>query len=222
MNSSARKVLFLPFLLIPLFAAADDQEKVHKVLNKVTAMATDPSGKRSVSLAMSQCLSVTRPELLQRRQAMNLNYGDLFLAYQLVKTDRKIDDIAAKIKMGKTVWQAADEDHADWKQIAIEAKKLNSKIDTNLIGHFTKKKAEDERDRADGYDPSLDTVAADRNVSKEEIEDAAQRYAFVRDHSGAVSYASLDTFTEKATGRPDRISGGGAGTSVTTTATPKK
>jgi len=220
MNSSARNVLFLLFLLIPLFAAADDQQKVYKLLNKVTAMAADPSGRRSVSLAMSQCLSVTRPELVQRRQAMNLNYGDLFLAYQLVKTDRKIDDIAAKTKMGKTVWQAADEEHADWQKIVTEAKKLNSKVDTNLIGHFTNKKAEDERDRVDGYDPSLDTVAADRNVSTKEIENAEQRYTFLRDHSGAVSNASLDTFTEKATRRPDPIPGGGAGTSVT--APPKK
>src|SRR5258708_23787546 len=98
MNRSARNVLFLLFLLIPLFAAADDQQKVHKLLNKVTAMATDPSGKRSVSLAMSQYLSVTRPELLQRRQAVNLNYGDLFLAYQLVKPGAKMDDLAAKLK----------------------------------------------------------------------------------------------------------------------------
>ena len=216
MNSSARNVLFLLSLLIPLFAGADDQQKVHKLLNKVTAMATDPSGKRSVSLAMSRCLSVTRPELLHRRQAMNLNYGDLFLAYQLVKTDGKIDDIAAKIKMGKTVWQAADEEHADWEKIATEAKKLNSKVDANIIGHFTNKKAEQERDRVDGYDPFLDTVAADRNVSKEEIEDAAQRYAFVRDHSGAVSNALLDASTEKAARgvRGDPIGGGGAGTSV--------
>src|ERR1700674_5570997 len=103
MNNSARNVLFLLSLLIPLFAAADDQQKAHKLLNKVTAMATDPSGKRSVSLAMSQYLSVTRAELVQRRQAMNLNYGDLFLAYQLVKTGTKIDELAAKMKAGKTL-----------------------------------------------------------------------------------------------------------------------
>ena len=92
-------------------------------------MATDPSGKRSVSLAMSQYLSVARPELLQRRQAVNLNYGDLFLAYQLVRTGAKMDDLAVKLKAGKTVWQAAEEQHADWKQIAGDAKKLAGKVD---------------------------------------------------------------------------------------------
>jgi hypothetical protein len=199
MIRSARSFLFLLFLLIPVLATADEQQKAHKILNKVTAIATDPIGRRAVSLAMSQCLPVDRKELAQRRREMNLNYGDLFVAYELVKSGTKMDDIAAKMKTGKTIWQAADEQRPDWKQIGDEAKKLNSKVDINLIGHFrNNKEAEDKRDRIDGYDPTLDTVAADNNVSKQEIEDAEQRYVFLRDHSGAVSNSTLDTSTEKA------------------------
>jgi len=198
MNSSARGILFLLFLLIPLFASADDQQKVHKLLNKVTAMATDPSGKRAVSLAMSQYLSVARAELAQRRQDMNLNYGDLFFAYQLMKAGTKIDDIAAKMKAGKTVWQIAEEQHADWKQIASEAKKLSGKVDACLTAHFVNKKADAERERADNYDPLRDTVKADADVSQQEIEDAQQRYIFLRDHITAGSGSALDTSTEKS------------------------
>jgi hypothetical protein len=195
---SARNLLFLLFFLIPLFASADEQQKTHKALNKLTAMAIDPAGKRAVSMAMSQQLSVTRVELAQRRKAMNLSYGDLFVAYELGKSGTKMDDIAGKIKGGKTVWQTADEQHTDWKQITAEAKKLSGRVDNNLLGHFANRKTETERDRADGYDPLLDSVKADGDVSQQEIEDAQQRYIFLRDHAGVVTDATLDTSTEKS------------------------
>jgi hypothetical protein len=198
MSRSARSLLLLLFFLVPLLSASDDQQKAHKLTNKVTAMSTDPSGRRAVNLAMSQCLSVNRKELVQRRQAMNVNYGDIFVAYELAKSGTKMDDVASMMKAGKTVWQTADELHSDWKQIANDAKKLNSKVDSSLIGHFLNPKAEVERDRADGYDSSRDTVKADGEVSAQEVADAQQRYIFLRDHAGAVTYSSLDTSTEKA------------------------
>ncbi len=119
MNRSARNSSCLLFLLIPslLLAASDEQQKAHKILNRVTAMAIDPAGKRAVSVAMSQHLSVARAELAQRRRAMNVNYGELFVVCELVKSGMKMDDFAARVKTGKTVWQIADEQHADWKQI---------------------------------------------------------------------------------------------------------
>jgi hypothetical protein len=202
-----------------LLAASDEQQKAYKILIKVTAMATDPAGRRAVSLAMSQHLSVTRAELVQGRHATNMNYGDLFVAYQLVKAGAKIDDVAAKMKMGKTVWQTADEEHVDWKQIAAEAKKLSGKVDVNLIGHFVNKRAEAERDRTDGYDASRDTIAADDNVSVQEIEDARKRYTFLREHAGAASDSTLDTSTEKSarTVRTDPVrTGGPAGIGAST------
>jgi hypothetical protein len=211
MNRLARNLLFLFFFLIPLLAAADDQQKAHKTLNKVNAMSADLSGKRAVNLAMSQTLSVSRAELVQQRQAMNLSYGDLFVAYQLVKTGAKMDDIAARMKTGKTVSQIADEEHADWKQIANEAKKLNGKVDTNLTAHFANRKAEPERDRVDAYDPSLDSVAADANVSQSDMEDAQQRYVFLRDHTNVPTGSSLGTSDERAarTERTDPTKTGG-------------
>jgi hypothetical protein len=205
MNRSARNVIWLLFCVIPLLASADDQQKAHKILNKLTAMAIDPAGKRAVSLAISQQLSVARDELAQRRHALNLSYGDLFVAYQLTRTGMLMEDLADKIKTGKTVWQAADDAHTDWKRIAAEARKLGSKVDNNLLAHFASKKSDAERERADGYDPFRDTVKADNNVAQQEIEDAQKSYAFLRDHAGSVSGSNLDADAERAvrTVRPD-------------------
>jgi hypothetical protein len=199
MNGSARNSLFLFFFLgFSLFLAADDQQKAHKVIDKVTAMATDPAGRRAVNLALSQYLSVDRKVLVQRRRAMQLNYGDLFVAYQLVKSGTKLDDVAALVKSGRAVWQVAGEQHLDWKQIANEAKKLNGKVDDNLLKNFANKKSEAERDRADGYDSAFDSIAVDNEVSRQCIEEAQQRYMFLRDHAGTVTASTLDTSTERA------------------------
>jgi hypothetical protein len=209
MNRSARNLLFLFFFLVPLLAASDDQQKAHKTLDKVTAMSADLSGKRAVSLAVSQYLSVRRAELAERRQAMNVSYGDVFVVYELVKSGKKMDDIAARMKTGKTVWQIADEEHADWKQIANEARKVNGKVDNNLLAHFANKKGEAELDKADGYDPSVDTVAADNGVSKQDMDEAQERYVALRDRTSFGG--NLSTSDEKAARqtRTDPASTGG-------------
>jgi hypothetical protein len=205
MNRSARILFFLLFPSL-LFAGSDEQQKAHKIVNKLTAIAIDPAGKRAVSLALSQYLSVGREELAQRRHAMNLNYGEIFVVYELVRGGAKIEDIAASMKTGKTLWQAAQEIHADWKQIASEAKKVSGKVDNNLLAHFTNKKSGVEKDHADGYDPSRDTVKADSEVTQHEIDEAQQRYMFLHDHAWVVSANGIDTATERAAGTflPDK------------------
>ena len=211
MNRLIRCSFLIIVLLLAFPAASDDQQKAQKLLNKIIAMATDASGKRAVSLAVSDTLAVGRAELAQRRHAMDLNYGELFVAYQLVKAGVKMDDVAAEIKSGKQIWQIANELHADWKQIANGAKKLNSRVDANLLRHFANRRAAAQRDLTEGYDPFLDSVRADTNVSQQEIADAQNRYVFLRDHAGVTSDASLDLPSEQAarTVRPDPIRNGG-------------
>jgi hypothetical protein len=200
--------------LLASFVWADEQQKVQKILNQVTAMATDAAGRRAVSLAVSDSLSVSRAELARQRSAMGVNYGELFLAYQLIKSGAKMNDIVAQTKNGKTVWQIAEAQNANWKEIASEVKKLNNRLDVNLLKHFANRKTDAERDRADGYDPFLDSVNADRNVTQQDIEDAQKRYMFLRDHAGVTSGGTLDTATEKAarTVRTDPIRNGGPDT----------
>ena len=212
MNSLVRWASLILLLLAALPAASEDQEKAQKLLNKITAMATDATGKRAVSRAVSDALSVGRVGLAQRRHTMDLNYGELFVVYQLVKNGVKMDDIAAQLGTGKKIWQIANEQHTDWKQIASDAKKLNSRVDIYLLKHFANRKAAAQRDVDEGYDPFLDSVKADKDVTEQEVADAQTRYVFLRDHAGVTSDGRLDISSEQATrntARPDPVRNGG-------------
>src|SRR6266436_9382635 len=102
-------------LAIPAFG--DDQLKAERQLHKVTAMATDATGRRVVSITVADALEAKRIDLVLERRAMNLNYGDLFIAHGLVKNGAKMEDIAAQLKAGKNIGQIANAQHVDWKQV---------------------------------------------------------------------------------------------------------
>jgi hypothetical protein len=209
MKRLAHGSCLLVLLLIALPALSDDQEKAQKLLGKVAAMAADPNGRQAVNLAVSETISVRRPQLAQLRHLMNLTYGDLFLAYYLARNGINLDEIGAQMKSGKTVWQIASEKGTDFKQLAIDAKKLNGKIDENLLRHFGNEKADVQRNLADRYDPMRDSATADNSVSPELISDARNRYAFLRDHAVVTSGSSLAGVKERAVqgSRPDPIDG---------------
>ena len=183
-------------LAIP--AVGDDQQKADKQLHKITALATDATGRRVVSVTVADTLAAKRPDLVLERRTMNMNYGDLFIAHVLVKSGTKMDDIAAQLKAGKKMSQIASEQHADWKQIAADAKKLNAKVEDNLYNHFLNGKPLTERDAAEGYDPMIDGVAADNDVSKDEIAEAERTYLLWRDRADQKKASNLDTSSEKA------------------------
>ena len=185
-------------LAIALPAFGDDQQKADKQLHKITALATDATGRRVVSVTVADALEAKRPDLVVERRNMNVNYGDLFVAHVLVKSGAKMDDIAAQLKAGKKMGQIASEQHADWKQIAADAKKLNAKVEDNLYSHFLNGKPLAERDAAEGYDPMIDGVAADNDISKDEIADAEHTYLLWRDRADQKKGSNLDTASEKA------------------------
>lgn len=216
MKNLARFSSCLLLLLISLPGVADDSQKAQKLLNKITAMSTDPNGRRAVSLAVSQALSMSRVDLARLRHLMNINYGDLFLAYQLAKSGVNLDQIGSQMKSGATVLQIASEHNADWKQIFADAKKINGKIDDNLLRHFANQKADAEHN-ADGYNPYVDSVVADSAITPDEIAEAHRRYGFLHDHAGAVAGGTLDSTDEKAvlTARPDPVRNGGPGATGT-------
>jgi hypothetical protein len=141
----------------------DDQQKVEKQLNRISAMAADATGHRIVSATMADMLQVKRPELVQQRLKMNLSYGSLFLAHQLVAGGANLDDIASGIQGGKSLSQIANERNADWKQILEVAKKLNGKIEEHVYSHFIDDKSDKARDEADHYEPFADMVKADND-----------------------------------------------------------
>ncbi len=185
MSPLVRYCAILLVLVAASPAFSDDQGKANKELTKVAAMATDAVGRGVVSRAMSDALGIKRPELVRERQAMNVNYASLFLAQELVKAGAKMDDIAAQLKAGKTINQVANDQHANWKQIAEDAKKLNSKIDDGLYKHFLDDKADKQRDLDDHYDLAYDNVAADPKVAKPDVEAAADRYQMWKDRAFA-------------------------------------
>ena len=185
-------------LAISIPAFGDDQQKAQKQLHKVTAMATDGTGRRIVSMTVADLLAAKRNDLVMERRATGLSYGDIFLAHLLVKNGAKMDDIAAQLKAKKTMAEIANDQHADWKQIAAEAKKLNAKVEDNLYKHFLNAKANLERDQADKYDPNFDGVSADNDVSKDEIAEAETTYQMWRERAEKTTGGSLDTVTEKS------------------------
>jgi hypothetical protein len=185
-------------LIFAINGFADDQQKAEKMLHRVSAMATDATGRRVVSMTVADTLGAKRPDLVVERRSMNLSYGDLFIVHSLVKSGAKMDDIAAQLKDKRSIDEIAAAQHADWKQIASDAKKLNAKMEDNLYKHFVNEKPDIARDRDDSYDPNVDGVPSDNSVSKQDIAEAQDTYQMWRERAAKNQGVSLDTSTEKS------------------------
>src|SRR5438046_10338601 len=90
MNRQVNFWIILIAITLALPAFADDQQKAEKELHKITAMATDPTGRRVVSITVADTLEAKRTDLVLERRAMNINYGDLFVAHTLEKSGEKM------------------------------------------------------------------------------------------------------------------------------------
>src|SRR6266849_9377362 len=215
MNLIVRYCAVLLVLSAAVPAFSDDQDKANKELAKVTAMAMDMTGREVVSRAVSDVTGVKRSDLVQQRQSLNLNYGALFVAQELIKSSAKPDDIAAQLKAGKTITQVANDQHANWKELAADAKKLNGKIDDCLFKHFLDGgKAEKQRDLDDKYDIKIDTLAVDLLAPKPDLEAAGERYNSMKDRAAkaAPPHGGLDDATEQAWRTDHARNGGPTGT----------
>jgi hypothetical protein len=173
-------------LVLALPALADDQGKAKKELDKITAMASDATGRRITNVTMAEMLQAKRRDLLMQRRENEINYGDLFLAYQIAAQGAKLEDVFAQVKAGKPIYDVANGFHVDWKKVADQAKSLNGKVDDNLYTHFAHdpEKTRSDEARADeeaGYNLIYDGVKADNNVSQSDISKAQDRYLLWRD-----------------------------------------
>jgi hypothetical protein len=179
--------LFLLFctVALSLCALADDQDKATKEIKKITSISVDSNMRAIVNRTMADMLKAKRLDFVKERQDMNLNYGDLFLAQQLAAGGVKMDDIAAQLKAGKTMLDIASANHANWKEINSDAKKLNKKIDDNIEKYFSDTKKQTALNQADDYDAKADKVPADSNISKDEYAEAQVRYTHLHDAAGA-------------------------------------
>lgn len=190
--------MFLSLLVVAIPALADDQQKAEKQLHKLTAMASDPTGRRVVSSTVADDLGAKRPDVVMERRAMDVNYGDIYLAHMLVKSGVKMDDIANDLKAGKKMSDIANANHADWKAIANDAKKTNSKMEDGLYKNFMNGKPLHDRDTADNYDVNIDGVSADSDVSKDDLAEAEKTYQLWKDRATQASGGKLDTSSEQA------------------------
>lgn len=191
--TNATRILTLALVTtLSLPAFCDDQQKAEKELTKITAMATDFTGRRAVNLTMSETFGVPRPKLVEARGLTGLNYGSLFVAEQLVKNGTGVEDIAAQLKGGKNIGAVANEQHLDWKQMTQAAKKFNSAVDTNLYKCFLNEKGSAAQDVADKYDVHYDGVKADADVSKNDISSAQDRYLKWRDQAAKAQGGDRD------------------------------
>jgi hypothetical protein len=216
MNRLVRYCAVLVVLIAAMPAFSDDQEKANKELVKVTAMATDPTGHAVVSRAIADMMGAKRSEMVQQRLELNVSYGSMFIVEELLKSGAKMEDIAAQHKAGKTITQIANDQRANWKLIAADAKKLNAKIDDGLYKHFLNPAADKQRDLADKYDVMGDTVAADRDADlpKSEIQAAAERYTLWKDRAEVDKghHHVMDTAEQQAAYDDHDRNGGPTGT----------
>lgn len=161
----------------------EDRQKAEAQARKITAMATDKVGRRMVSMSVADAYKLPRRQMVDERRKMGLDYGSYIVARELLARGVAISDQLTRIAGGKTIWQIAEEEHANWKQIAAAAKKQNGKIEDYIYRHFLNGKNEEadaQRDRADQYNLAYDAVQTDFNVTMEEIAAAQTRYAFWR------------------------------------------
>ena len=145
---------------------------------------------------MSDSLSIKRPDLVQQRRELNLNYGSLFLARQMLTAGLDAKELADK-KAGKTTVQIANDRHLDWKQVQNDAKKLNGKVEKRLYEHFVDPKEDNVRDKEDNYSVVADSVAPDNDVSQNDVDAAADVYDRLRtvasQRAGSAGSQSLNT-----------------------------
>lgn len=167
--------------LAALPALADDQAKTEKQLSRITAMATDLTGHRVVSITIADYFQVKRAELVQQRLENNLNYGALFLARQLMASGVTAQELSAELRGGKTISTIANAHNADWKKIFGESKKINGKIERHLYEHFFDARDDRQRDKDDGYALLKDSVKADEEVGSDDVLVAADAYTRARD-----------------------------------------
>jgi hypothetical protein len=185
--------------------AASDRQKAEKQINRVSAMAADLTGRRIVNLSMAEQMNVGRKDLVSQRGANNINYGTLFLFRSVAPNDDAFKQMLAELKSGKQPYDIADAAHADWKAVGNLAKKLNSRIEDNLYKFFlnNRKEPAPTSPSAEAYDPAFDAVAADSQVSQQDLAEAQDNYLFWQSRASGKKDATLEHNKEQAARQTD-------------------
>jgi len=175
-------------------AHTEGQQKAEKEVRQIAALALDPTARPLVSQTVAEFLKVPRADLVRERRATNLNYGFLFVAHRLATSGTTLAGIATRLHAGKTIWEVGNEQHADWRQIAADAKKLNDRIEAAFYNFFKDGRPDAVRGSSDGYDAAKDSIsAAPEGLTKQDIAGAQDTYlrCFRRARGEGASHAEM-------------------------------
>jgi hypothetical protein len=180
------------FLALAACAFGDDQEKAEKQIRMITAMSRDDIARSVISHTLADMFKVERPQLVAERKSLGLNYGGLFLAHELTQSGSTMEQITAQLRGRKNIVDIASTTHADWKRIASDAKKMNSRISDAIYKHFLHSKPDEERDRLEHYNSSTDLVRADADVTIDELLKARTEFMFRRNLAAPIASGQAD------------------------------
>ena len=198
--------------------AADNLAKLNKELKKIDDVASVKDGRRVVNQAMADQFGVKRLQLVAERRETGFNYGQLFVAHEFASEAKlEFEAVAAEMKAGKTLAAIAEIHDIDLKDVAKEAKSLNSEISKALdeAADDDSGNTPDAPDAGDNsYDSSSDSEPSD--TAGMSPKDLARNNAMV--HSQGAQHASanaqgvgLGRGTSGSTSNPGFGSGGFGG-----------
>jgi len=195
MRQHLRRFVFFLIVTSAFAVVANDLQKAEKQVRMMTAMSRDDTARSIVSRTFSDAFKIERRVLVAERKSLNLNYGSLFLLHELVASGFDTQQINDRLRVGENMLDVAIALGANWKRIAVDAKRMNKRINDNIYEHFLHVEKDKERDMLDGYVPDSDLVPADNDARAEEIRLAAADYVFWRNLAGSKSQASGSSAT---------------------------
>ena len=192
------RLRYLALLLLatsPLLSVADDLEKAQKQIRMITAMSRDDTARSIISRTFADAFKKDRMQMVAERRAMGLNYGSLFLAQEMALAGANMQEITGQLHTNKNILDVAKSVHLDWKRVASDAKKMNSRINDAIYKHFLHAGPDKERDQLEHYNPSVDLIRADADATTEEIAKAQGEYIFWRNLAAPKSDGQADIGT---------------------------
>jgi len=157
---------------------ADDQEKAEKQWRMITAMSRDDIARSIINRTFADVFNTARPQLVAERKSLELNYGNLFLAHELLSFGCDMQQMSGRLRTGQTILQIANASRADWRRIAEDGKRMNRRISDSLYKHFLHDGPDKQREADDRYNPATDRVRADADSTPQEISKAQAEYLF--------------------------------------------
>ena len=144
----------------------------------MTSSSRDDTARSIVSRIFADVFEVPRPQLVNERRSLALNYGSLFVVHELLLSGSSMQQISDQLRARKGVLEIASSSGADWKRIESDAKKMNDRINKGIYKHFLHNEGDKQREVEDHYIASADLIHADADSTPAEIQKTQANYVF--------------------------------------------